>query len=47
MSSGVDHRLYAAVTALAVSSARWNPNDHWSKHPLIAACIAGVTSFVI
>lgn len=41
MSSGDDHRVCAAVSAFTVASACWKPEDHWSKHPLVAACIAG------
>lgn len=39
MSSGVDHRWYAAAVAFAAAHARWQPEEHWSKHPLVAACI--------
>jgi membrane-bound metal-dependent hydrolase YbcI (DUF457 family) len=41
MSNGSDHRLYAAVSVFAATAPHWNSKDHWSKHPVIAACIAG------
>jgi inner membrane protein len=37
MSSGRDHRLMAAASAFTAAAVIWKPEDHWVKHPLVAA----------
>lgn len=41
MPNNTDHRFLAAASAFGVAVAGWSPDDHWSKHPLVAACLAG------
>jgi inner membrane protein len=40
MPNGTDHRFVAAASAFSVAAANWSPENHWSKHPLVAACVA-------
>jgi membrane-bound metal-dependent hydrolase YbcI (DUF457 family) len=40
MSSGPDHRVLAAVGVFGAASKHSSPDDHWSKHPIVAASIA-------
>lgn len=43
MSNSFDHRLVAAAGVGVVAVATWSPpEDHWSKHPFFAACVAGI-----
>lgn len=41
MSNALDHRFFAAAGVFGAAAVGWSPDDHWSKHPVIAACIAG------
>lgn len=41
MSNAMDHRFLAAAGVFGAAAADWSPDDHWSKHPVVAACIAG------
>lgn len=40
MSCGFDHRVMAAVCVGGAAAADWKEDDHWAKHPLVAAATA-------
>src|SRR5262245_19275414 len=40
MPCGFDHRVMAAVCVGGAAAADWKEDDHWAKHPLIAALTA-------
>ena len=37
MSNGTEHRVSAAVALFCAAAADWKEDDHWSKHPVVAA----------
>lgn len=37
MSSGVEHRIGGAIALFLAAAADWKPDDHQSKHPVVAA----------
>ena len=42
MSCGFEHRVMAAVCVGGAAAADWKEDDHWAKHPLVAAATAAV-----
>jgi len=37
MSNGTEHRLVAAACVFGAAAVDWNDDDHWTKHPVLAA----------